>query len=479
LLRPELVVQNDRPLCSDAFSGWNTDADAEIRRKLNADVGEATRTLYEQAIPATAAALDDAPDLCHTVFCTHGDRLSPRGSHADLHLRAALEDALQLYDSGFFHSRGLGLRHLGSVRCRSANGDSRRLLLTVCVARCLKTEVNARMRHRIQKRTRRGNPAEDIADVLNLCFSGINGVSDTGEETFESERRRAASVISPAVSDLTTQMANRTKCVQSISNKYWTGLGTRDETRYGDLPFVFSMKASLRCKFAECLSQDELDAACDLRSCFDVAFAAALVLRYLRIELIPGAMKQLLLQPWTKEELWFAPSDFSFSGPVVKSVHLADMANGLSLLYSAPTQPDHAAARRVTEAAVLHLTEAHSKAPLCPMVLTKLGTAHAHLSWFSDAPEDQLGRAVEMLQRATRYSPGWNVPVEHLRDIAAVTLSHRLKEVQLKKEPVYGHGHAFSKPKSCKLGPEMVSSLKDSLFSAEATLQDAGGRSIV
>jgi hypothetical protein len=50
LLRPELVRVNKTPLCSDAFTAWNSDENAAARMQNNEEVAEVSRYLYEHSI---------------------------------------------------------------------------------------------------------------------------------------------------------------------------------------------------------------------------------------------------------------------------------------------------------------------------------------------------------------------------------------------------------------------------------------------
>lgn len=66
LLRPEHVLSNPVPLCSDAFSGFQMD-DPD-RAVHNREVTEATHRLMNEAIPALAAFL-----LTHSKAITNRD----------------------------------------------------------------------------------------------------------------------------------------------------------------------------------------------------------------------------------------------------------------------------------------------------------------------------------------------------------------------------------------------------------------------
>jgi hypothetical protein len=56
LLRPEFVMSNAVPLCSDAFSMFlKYDPDA---KQINADCRQATRRLFAEVIPSAAAHFD-------------------------------------------------------------------------------------------------------------------------------------------------------------------------------------------------------------------------------------------------------------------------------------------------------------------------------------------------------------------------------------------------------------------------------------
>lgn len=105
LLRSELVSSNPVPLCSDAYSSWNSDDDERIREQHNQEVTDATHRLYNQIIPELAKTLDANDASQHHRW----DKLLH--SHSKAEMQLALKWILGKH---VFHSRGTNLRHLVS-----------------------------------------------------------------------------------------------------------------------------------------------------------------------------------------------------------------------------------------------------------------------------------------------------------------------------------------------------------------------------
>lgn len=120
LLRPELVRGNDRPLSSDAFSGWqSSDSKSDA---MNEDVEEATKRLLETVIPAYPQTFL-APDF-------------------QVHFRSEVCNISDL------HRRGINLRHLGRVRSEmyKVTEDNDSLYLVEMICRTLKSYIAMRFR---------------------------------------------------------------------------------------------------------------------------------------------------------------------------------------------------------------------------------------------------------------------------------------------------------------------------------------------
>lgn len=115
-LRPEFVLQNKEPLCSDAFTAWNTDP------MLNDQVVKATLRLHQDIIPEFAKKIS-APN----VF-----------------LSAETATLLQQLNT-LIHQHGINFRHMGYVRShlvRPLKSGADTLLLIEMISRVLKNEMN-------------------------------------------------------------------------------------------------------------------------------------------------------------------------------------------------------------------------------------------------------------------------------------------------------------------------------------------------
>lgn len=121
LLRPELVVGHQKPLSSDAFSGWQSGD--SLSDEMNEDVEEATRRLFETVIP----------HYPHSSFLTHDFQALFRS---------------EICNISDVHRRGINLRHLGLVRSEmyKATDDNDALYLVEMICRTLKSYVGMRFR---------------------------------------------------------------------------------------------------------------------------------------------------------------------------------------------------------------------------------------------------------------------------------------------------------------------------------------------
>ncbi|GAM25978.1 hypothetical protein SAMD00019534_091530 [Acytostelium subglobosum LB1] len=120
LLRPELVRTFDRPLSSDAFTGWGSEDPKQEQH--NEDIIEATSHLFDIVIRQAATELESL---------------------------AKQELFKDTFDIGpFVHKFGINLRHLGRLRSMidSSNTKVRRLILNEMVVRVLKSAIKDELR---------------------------------------------------------------------------------------------------------------------------------------------------------------------------------------------------------------------------------------------------------------------------------------------------------------------------------------------
>jgi hypothetical protein len=230
----------------------------------------------------------DELKLCGGPFCTHkhiSSEASEVRAHETRHYDSdhrvhSFEKAMEGISPIVLHRDGLNVRHLGAIRMLCTNPDAKRLILTECVSRCLKTELEARMRLRMRTL---GTPADapfkqDVVAVLNLCCCGV-----TNENFCEVTNREAElaaedwSIKTPA--QLRDAALESAELEERRAARFWrcSAIQTQDlaagQGKYGDFVGV-SMKAALSAKFGECLTQDELSAGGgDLREYFDIQAA--------------------------------------------------------------------------------------------------------------------------------------------------------------------------------------------------------------
>jgi len=118
LLRPELVASYAFPLSPDALTGWGVND--PNNGKHNDEVRDASNWLLTDVIPQFAAKLSKLSE----------------GQLA----KVRISDEL--------HRKGINIRHLGRVRSSLPQTSqlARQKLLNECLARCMKSKLNERLR---------------------------------------------------------------------------------------------------------------------------------------------------------------------------------------------------------------------------------------------------------------------------------------------------------------------------------------------
>jgi len=139
MLRPELVSDNAVPLSSDVFSGWGSyDTNREVSQN---EVREATNRMYNERIPAVAAELEslDFDKLSGYYF-------SQRNTTPAVVQNFINELAL----ASRLHTKGINVRHLGRVRSLLKNQGLRTLVLSLAMARLLKSILREKLRNLVR-----------------------------------------------------------------------------------------------------------------------------------------------------------------------------------------------------------------------------------------------------------------------------------------------------------------------------------------
>ncbi|PRP77954.1 hypothetical protein PROFUN_08488 [Planoprotostelium fungivorum] len=136
LIRPELVLSSQVPLCSDAFSKWNRDASEDIRRKLNQDVAKVSTCVREERAESILSR-------CY-IQLSEFENLN---DHPFTDERQIQMDRFTI----MMHSRGLNLRHLGVLYGKCKYDAVKRSIMSVAVARCAKSELREIMRAKMKE----------------------------------------------------------------------------------------------------------------------------------------------------------------------------------------------------------------------------------------------------------------------------------------------------------------------------------------
>eukprot|EP01117_Protostelium_nocturnum_P008758 TRINITY_DN313_c0_g1_i1.p1 TRINITY_DN313_c0_g1~~TRINITY_DN313_c0_g1_i1.p1 ORF type:complete len:1033 (-),score=371.42 TRINITY_DN313_c0_g1_i1:85-3183(-) len=132
LLRPELVLAQPKPMCSDALTSWNSDPDQSVKNEINNQIRAATKDLYQNIISAFAKHLDGMPfDYDAQLWKAN---LSNWGMIADFIGNSAI------------HQSGLCVRHMGLIRNASKNYNMRRVLMSTVISRIARHDLREVMR---------------------------------------------------------------------------------------------------------------------------------------------------------------------------------------------------------------------------------------------------------------------------------------------------------------------------------------------
>jgi hypothetical protein len=302
LLRPEFTRAYKKPLCADAFSRW--DASREDALQHARDVVEATQYLYDVVVPNVArrianevAALnvsfdigdqlraaggysrkayvfdpdhpllevtDAPPSVEHTVRVDELDddleacvssAQRPMGRRVSRLVSEQLDMLGDIISSHRLHKEGINMRHLGRVRAVTECVTSRVLILSVCVARVLKMQLNERMREKMRSLSL---PADMPFKAVACQFLAMVMRGFAGDQHFDTKQARY----------------------------FW-----RDE-----------LKRELNVRFEHCLNETERAEAFDLRQIVSYKLVYSVFLRLTGMQIDEKALTHL----WKSETTSFA-----------------------------------------------------------------------------------------------------------------------------------------------------------------------------
>jgi hypothetical protein len=302
LLRPEFTRAYKKPLCADAFSRW--DASREDALQHARDVVEATHYLYDVVVPNVArrvanevAALNVSFDIGEQLRAAGGysrqalafdpdypllevtdappsnaptvrvDELDddleacasaaqrPMGRRVARLVSEQLDMLGDIVSSHRLHKEGINMRHLGRVRAVTECVTSRTLILSVCVARVLKMQLNERMREKMRSLSL---PADMPFKAVACQFLAMVMRGFAGDQHFDTKQARY----------------------------FW-----RDE-----------LKRELNVRFEHCLNETERAEAFDLRQIVSYKLVYSVFLRLTGMQIDEKALTHL----WKSETTSFA-----------------------------------------------------------------------------------------------------------------------------------------------------------------------------
>jgi hypothetical protein len=338
LLRPALVERFPRALNSDAFSAFN-EYDAN-KSQQNDDVREATAHLYNRVIPMFAADLErrygsgppmtdpepfssgevggllnvpttptlswigsDAWLQTHTVGAQYVNASAGGAARHDRHgndsVFARLRERLQSISAWRLHKAGINCRHLGRIRALLHSPPLRRVVLSVIAARCMKQELDRRMRAMMSAQSVRAVPSDEpfkrmACEFFNSCFE--SGCMD--------------------------------RC-----KAYWTS----------------SLRQQIEARFPLALSDAERDPEFDLRESVSVSAVFVMAVELSAMKLAPDAEHHLLETASGRRETAFALRDIDILeiGSTVKMSQVVHHGRAVHMLLEGINCVDSAQARRV------------------------------------------------------------------------------------------------------------------------------------
>ncbi|PRP84981.1 hypothetical protein PROFUN_07366 [Planoprotostelium fungivorum] len=135
-LRPEMVLSSDVPLCSDAFTRWNSDEE-EKRKENNEELRQRTYKMLNINIGVLTNILGRVTTHLWT---------SIRKSVFDENVWNKLN-----FLTSMMHMEGCNTRYLGQLWSLVEDEETKRIIMSVAIARCAKSELREIMRLRMRQ----------------------------------------------------------------------------------------------------------------------------------------------------------------------------------------------------------------------------------------------------------------------------------------------------------------------------------------
>eukprot|EP01132_Coremiostelium_polycephalum_P008397 gene8397-10313_t len=300
MLRPELVLQSDKPLSSDGFSGWQNDDDGE----LNRDIMKVTEKLHHEIIPecikqiesnlefedgGAADIIDPQPDDIGNDGSIKKEFqqqffLSSSKNNISFSKNTAQRDYTHktfeiVKFINYIHSKGVNLRYLGLI-CKGISKKShiRNLFFTEVIARVWKKIIRTRIKERMDltKRPSEGPYKQIISDVFEV-------------------------ILNPE---------------KSTHREFWSS------TSYGNLKNVIHKV------YPHSLSDHERLSQYDLRNSIDIKLLVLRIIQMLNIRINAEALSQFLSSTYI-----LGYKDIEEVGSTVKYTNIIDYAGGSVLIY--------------------------------------------------------------------------------------------------------------------------------------------------
>eukprot|EP01101_Sappina_pedata_P013503 TRINITY_DN9773_c0_g1_i1.p1 TRINITY_DN9773_c0_g1~~TRINITY_DN9773_c0_g1_i1.p1 ORF type:complete len:539 (-),score=155.53 TRINITY_DN9773_c0_g1_i1:57-1529(-) len=165
LFRPEFVVKNPTPLCSDALSGFVYYT--QNNKEHNRGIRDATLRLLDEVIPVCGQAIDDSKTSLETSF------------------------------SEILHREGVNMRYLRQIAVHSKSETNKMLLITEAIARTMKSMMRMDMRSvNTGTYSVRSGIVQSIIQNLNLFF----GRTQESDNCWNGILRKEILILFPVVS---------------------------------------------------------------------------------------------------------------------------------------------------------------------------------------------------------------------------------------------------------------------------------------
>jgi len=307
LLPATLVKDSPEPLCSDAFTKWNSTENLEERQEIENRVERATRRLYEEFIPAAAAKLDAemltdwSKEFADNVLWTNKTTLEE------------LNWVLSLTSPREIHKFKFNIRHLGRLRSHVKSPHAKKVILSACAARVAK---------------------DDLKELFKLKTFEVSAPSHHPYKK--------------VIVKFLNQLHGHTKA----SKSYWNALVSK----------------RLQEKFEGCLTNEERTNF-DLYSHIDLRLVYLLLLKTTGIVLTHEAESELVKSPefrFVEADIIRMEPVIKFQSQVYLWGSLNTLASVDRLIKRGVAKP--AEILRSLKAAEARLEEAYSVSPTCPLI---------------------------------------------------------------------------------------------------------------